>query len=193
MVAWRVFKQLILTLIGIAGITLIGLIGFYYWINYNDNFHTVQDGVVYRSAQMSPEALKKHLESERIQTVINLRGSNPGQEWYRLESSLLSNSGIKLIDIPLSSSTRISPDEARTYIDLINNASKPVLVHCLNGSDRTGLISAIYLLQNGLDEITASKQLSIKYGHIPYGPWADTKAMDVSLKNFIAILQPGTD
>ena len=193
MVAWRIFKRLTLSLLSLIGITLIGLCGLYLWINYNDNFHAVQEGVVYRSAQMSPESLKKHLESEQIRTVINLRGSNPGQEWYRLESNVLNNAGITLIDIPLSSSTMYKPDEIRTYIEKINSAPKPVLIHCLNGSDRTGLISAVYLLQNGIDETTASKLLSLRYGHIPYGLWANTKAMDVSLKNFIAILQPGTD
>ena len=193
MVIWRLLRRLILSLLTFVMIGLIGLVGFYFWVNYNDNFHAVQDGVVYRSAQMSVESLEKHIEAEHFQTVVNLRGSNPNQEWYRSESKFLNAKGVQLIDIPLSSSSRVKPDQARAYIDLIANSPKPVLIHCLNGSDRTGLISAIYLMQNGIDEITASKQLAMTYGHFPFGPWADTKAMDLSLKEFISTLQPGTD
>jgi protein tyrosine phosphatase (PTP) superfamily phosphohydrolase (DUF442 family) len=188
-----VFKRLGVLAIGVS-LAGIGALGVYYvWVNYNDNFHTVQKEVVFRSAQMSTDALKKHINAEHIQTVVNLRGANPDKSWYQEESSLLSASGVTLIDIPLSSSTRVKPEDARRYIDLISNAPKPVLIHCLNGSDRTGLISAIYLIQNGVDEVTASRQLAVKFGHLPYGPWSDTKAMDESLDEFITTLQPGTD
>jgi protein tyrosine phosphatase (PTP) superfamily phosphohydrolase (DUF442 family) len=177
--------------VSLAGVSALGV--YYLWVNYNDNFHTVQNELVYRSAQMSADSLKKHINAEHIRTVVNLRGANTDKSWYQEESALLSAGGVTLIDIPLSSSTRVKPEDARRYIDLISNAPKPVLIHCLNGSDRTGLISAIYLIQNGVDEVTASRQLAVKFGHLPYGPWSDTKAMDESLDEFISTLQPGTD
>lgn len=189
----RFLKKLVVSLVTIGLIGLLFLGGFYLFVNYDDNFYALKDGVIYRSAQLDANALEKHIVSQNLKTFVNLRGPNPDKDWYRTESNIAKKNGITLIDIPLSSSERIRPDQARTYIDLINQAPKPLLIHCLNGSDRTGFISAVYLIQNGVDEITASHQLALRYGHFPYGPWSDTKAMDESLNDFINTLQPGTD
>ena len=189
----RIFKRLVFSLLifGLAGLLTLG--GFYLYVNHNSNFYAVQEGVIYRSAQLDAGNLEHHIAAQKIKTVVNLRGENLDKDWYKTESNVSKLHGVTLIDIPLSSSRRIRPDEARAYIELINQAPKPVLIHCLNGSDRTGFISAVYLIQNGVDEITASHQLALKYGHFPHGPWRDTKAMDDSLADFINTLQPGTD
>jgi len=189
----RIIKRLFVSLfiIGLVGLLTLG--GFYLFVNHNSNFYAVQEGVVYRSAQLDAANLENHIAAQKIKTVINLRGANLDKDWYKTESNVSKLHEVTLIDIPLSSSQRIKPDEARAYIELINQAPKPVLIHCLNGSDRTGFISAVYLIQNGVDEITASRQLALKYGHFPHGPWRDTKAMDDSLADFISTLQPGTD
>jgi protein tyrosine phosphatase (PTP) superfamily phosphohydrolase (DUF442 family) len=187
------FKRITIALLCFALASLAVAGGFYLWVNYNGNFHTVQEGELYRSAQLDANALAEHIAKEHIKTVVNLRGANPDKPWYQAQSNLAKSKGVVLIDIPLSSSQRIKPDDARAYVDLIKSAPKPVLVHCLNGSDRTGFISAVYLIQNGVDEITAAQQLSIKFGHFPHGPWVDTQAMDQSLNAFIGTLLPGSD
>ena len=189
----RFIKKLGVSLLVLGVIGLLALVGFYLFINYDGNFYAVKDGEIYRSAQLDAISLQNHISTQNIKTVVNLRGANPDKDWYKTESSVTSKNGVTLIDIPLSSSHRIKPDEARAYVELINQAQKPVLIHCLNGSDRTGFISAVYLIQNGVDEITASQQLAIRYGHFPHGPWVDTKAMDESLNDFIGTLLPGTD
>jgi len=189
----RFLRKLLVSLLSLGLLAALVISGFYLYVNYNDNFHEVQEGVVYRSAQLDGPALENHITMQGIKSVINLRGANPDKDWYKTEFSITKKNGITLIDIPLSSSQRIKPDEARAYVDLISNAPKPVLIHCLNGSDRTGFISAVYLIQNGVDEITASKQLALRYGHFPHGPWVATKAMDDNLNDFINTLQPGTD
>jgi len=189
----RFFKKLVVSAVSIGFVGLLTLVAFYFYVNYDNNFYAVKEGVYYRSAQLDGPSLENHIIAQNIKTVVNLRGANPEKDWYKTEASITQKNGVKLIDIPLSSSQRIKPDEARAYVDLINNSPKPVLVHCLNGSDRTGFISAVYLIQNGVDEITAARQLAIRYGHFPHGPWIDTKAMDESLADFISTLQPGTD
>ena len=40
------------------------------------NFHIVEEGKVYRSGQMSAEALRETIEEYGIQTVIRLRGAH---------------------------------------------------------------------------------------------------------------------
>lgn len=192
-VVLSILKRLLQTLVAALVFVLLGGGGFYIYLNYDGNFHPIREGVAYRSAQLDAQALAGHIASENIKTIVNLRGANPSKEWYSNEARIAKQSGVTLIDIPLSSSEFIKPAEARAYVDLINNAPKPVLIHCLNGSDRTGFISAVYLMQNGVDEITAGRELSLRYGHFPHGPWVATKAMDQSLNAFIQTLQPGTD
>jgi protein tyrosine/serine phosphatase len=69
-------------------------------------------------------------------------------------------------------------------VDIVQNAKKPILIHCKAGADRTGLVSALYLYSIG--DKNASRMLSLKYGHFPY-LFSPTKAMDESFKNYQAI------
>jgi hypothetical protein len=59
-------------------------------------------------------------------------------------------------------------------------AEPALLVHCRNGADRSGLVSAIYLAEiQGVAVDEAIGQLSLYYGHFP---WliSETGAMDES-------------
>ena len=47
-----------------------------------DNFHVVEAGQAYRSAQLDAATLTLVIETYGIGTVINLRGENAGQPWY---------------------------------------------------------------------------------------------------------------
>ena len=42
------------------------------------NFHVVAEGQVYRSRQLDPEELARHVHHYGIRSVLNLRGKNPG-------------------------------------------------------------------------------------------------------------------
>jgi hypothetical protein len=59
----------------------------------------------------------------------------------------------------------------------LHDAPRPLLVHCKNGADRSGLACAAYLIaERGVDAPTAaSDQLHLWYGHMPVGA---TQAMD---------------
>lgn len=72
-------------------------------------------------------------------------------------------------------------DEARQLATLLRDAPKPLLIHCRSGSDRTGLASAIYLNQvANIDQETAERQLSLRFGHIGIPLVSPTYAMDES-------------
>lgn len=43
------------------------------------NFHSVQEGVLYRSAQPSGRDLRRIVRENNLRSVINLRGSHPGE------------------------------------------------------------------------------------------------------------------
>nr|WP_316626848.1 dual specificity protein phosphatase family protein [uncultured Brevundimonas sp.] len=138
----------------------------------NGNFHTVAEGEVYRSAQPSPAALERYVRRHGIRTVINLRGENPADAWYQDEVTASRRLGLNHIDFRMSARRGISRREAWRLIQIMQRATKPILIHCESGADRTGLASALYVAAvQRRGESAAEEQLSLKYGHIaaPFG------------------------
>ncbi|MBQ4915027.1 dual specificity protein phosphatase family protein [Maribacter sp. MMG018] len=103
----------------------------------SDHFHNlyqVSDGL-YRSEQPSKKGMRE-LEAMGIQSILNLRRQ-------KTDEKKLKDSDLHLDRIPLKASKL---DEADIFkaLSLIQQAEKPVLVHCWHGSDRTGAIVAAY-------------------------------------------------
>ena len=111
----------------------------------DNNFHTIVAGQVYRSAQPSATEIAAYREQHGIATIINLRGKQEGRSWYKEETRAANKLGIRHIDFAMSPQKEISAEEARTLIALMRDARKPLLIHCMAGSDRAGLASALYL------------------------------------------------
>lgn len=136
------------------------------------NFHTVAEGEVYRSAQPSPAALERYVRRHGVRTVINLRGENAADGWYRDELATSQRLGLHHIDFRMSAKRGISRREAWRLIQIMQTAPRPILIHCESGADRTGLASALYVAAvQHRGENAAEEQLSLKYGHIaaPFG------------------------
>lgn len=142
------------------------------WLAYSGNFATVVAGEVYRSAQPTEAELAKYVSDHGIKTVLNLRGQQkPSSEWYSEEIAASQKLGLVHIDYRMSASRRLTQGQVLELAEIMRTAQKPLLIHCMSGSDRTGLASAIYrLLVAGTTEDEAGSQLSIRYGHfsVPY-------------------------
>jgi len=131
------------------------------------NFHVVLAGRVYRSAQLSAGELEKTVRAYGIRTVINLRGSAPPIDWYLDECRVTYRLGICQEDIGLQATRFPSVSEVRRLVDVLDHCEYPVLLHCRQGADRTGLASVIYCyLQTDLKVEEARRQLSWRYGHL---------------------------
>lgn len=137
-----------------------------YWTN---NFHVVQDKVVYRSAQPNARELTRYVQQYGIKSVINLRGGVRGQAWYDEEHDAASTAGVTVFDFPLSARRGLTPGETQQLVAIMQLAPKPLLIHCKHGADRSGLAAALFLraVMNA-DADTAARQLSFMYGHLPY-------------------------
>jgi protein tyrosine phosphatase (PTP) superfamily phosphohydrolase (DUF442 family) len=134
------------------------------------NRHTVIPGKFYRSAQLSPDELRRVIEQKKIKTVINLRGFCPADEWYLGESRTTHATNISQEDITLSAKRLPSPSEVRRLIDVLDRTEYPVIVHCQRGADRTGLVSvAAVLLLTDATLAEARRQLWPRYGHVRAG------------------------
>lgn len=133
------------------------------------NVGTVVPEKVYRSAQPKKN-LQKLIETYKPASILNLRGGSIGDDWYRAEIEAAEAEGIEFYDFPMDATRQPSTEELATLVELFEECSYPVLIHCKSGSDRTGLASGIYLMtQEGLPPEEALRSFSILYGHIPIG------------------------
>jgi protein tyrosine/serine phosphatase len=100
-----------------------------------ENFFRVTKDL-YRSGQPPKEAMKAY-EAFGIKTVINLRNHHTDDDEAK---------GTGLILVPLATSTTGVTEDAFMVkaLQAIRDAQKPVLVHCMHGADRTGLVIAMF-------------------------------------------------
>lgn len=130
------------------------------------NKHLVVPGRVYRSAQLTPSQLESFVQRNGIRTVINLRG-RPFDDWYPAEMQATQALGISQEDITTSANRLPSPGEIRRLIEVFDRSEHPLLIHCQQGADRTGLAAAMYqLLYTDATFVTARRQCSLRYGHL---------------------------
>jgi protein tyrosine/serine phosphatase len=171
---WRLWK---IAGLGVGGIAV--AFGCYLGaLQLTGNFHEVLPGELYRSAQPTAADIAAYGREHGIKTIVNLRGANKGA-WYNQEVAASKEAGIEHIDFKMSASHELTLDQTYQLIALLRDAPKPILIHCQAGADRTGLVSLIYLQQiAGIDEDTAEKQLSVRYGHIGIPYLSSAFAMD---------------
>jgi len=129
-------------------------------IRWTGNFSVVEEGRFYRSAQLDKTGFERIIKDRGIRSILNLRGSSKGP-WYRDEVAVSEAFGIVHYDYHLHSDQIVTPRQIDEILKIIRAAPKPILVHCSAGSDRTGLVSALYLF--GVDRAgpnEAAMQLS---------------------------------
>jgi len=133
-----------------------------------DNLHEVQPGRAYRSGQLSPDRLGSVVERHGIRTVVNLRGCCPGFDWYQQQAIAAHAFSISHEDVFLSAIRLPSPSELLRLVEILDRSEQPLLLHCRQGVDRTGLASVVYkLLQPEYPLAEAADQLSVRFGYLP--------------------------
>ncbi|AMV72426.1 dual specificity protein phosphatase family protein [Desulfuromonas carbonis] len=129
------------------------------------NFHRLDDRV-YRSAQPD-EAGFAELKSLGITHILNLR------EFHRDAAADIT--GLTFYRVPMAAGS-ITTEQVVEALRIIHQSEGPILVHCWHGSDRTGLVSAMYrIVFQGWDKEAAIRELTeggygfhaFWYGNIP--------------------------
>ncbi|MFH2068581.1 MAG: dual specificity protein phosphatase family protein [Candidatus Omnitrophota bacterium] len=148
------------------------------------NFRIVSPGRVYRSGQLTEKQLEEYAGKYGLKSILNLRGKNERADWWKKEVAVADRLGLKHYDLGLSSRKEPTEQELQELIAVLQEAPKPLLIHCFGGADRSGLASAIYLCRfEGYPYEKARKQLSFIYGHSTL-LYPDKKAMDRAFANF---------
>lgn len=173
--------------IAVVSVGLIASSAGAYWgiLQYQGNFHTVAAGVLYRSAQPSEGELGAAARQRGIRSVLNLRGAHIGEAWYDNEMAATGALGLTHYDYGLSAKRFVTPQQIADILQIVRDAPKPLLIHCKSGSDRTGLVAALYrYAEAGATADDADGELSLVYGHFPYPP-SHSGAMDDSYWAFV--------
>ena len=123
---------------------------------YSRNFRVVQEGVLYRSGQLTPQGLERIVRERGIKTIVSLRttrveGRLPPDSW---EEGFCRARGLnhhRIVprvwaadekgDIPAEKAV----EEFLKIMDKPENY--PVLVHCFAGIHRTGTMCAVFRME----------------------------------------------
>lgn len=107
-------------------------------IDASANFYQVDDKL-YRSEQLTTKDLAL-LERASIKTIVNLRFFDRDDDKQAFGAT-----AVHLVNTPLLTWS-IKPDDLAKVLYTIRHAQKDgaVLVHCYHGSDRTGVVVAMY-------------------------------------------------
>ena len=136
------------------------------YVTLGANYHVVELDACYRCAQPSPAFLEMAVKKLGVRTIVNLRGDNSGKDWYVAEHASAERLGVPIVDISLASNCPPTTAQFRQLIHLMDEAPRPILLHCHSGSDRTGLAAMMFeLLQTNGSLEKARSQISIRYGH----------------------------
>lgn len=141
--------------------------------NVHSNLH---NGFV-RSAELSGPALERVIRTDGVRSVLRLVGTDERNiERYEEEVAVCNRLGVRHFTTKMAATRLPYRSELRALfeaLDAINSDAslQPVLIHCNAGSDRTGLVSAIWLHDyRGVSLTTAREQLAFtRFMHVDAG------------------------
>lgn len=99
-----------------------------------DNFYQVS-GDLYRSGQPGAPQMKE-LEQRGIKSILNLRN-------FHTDDAEAKGTTLNLYHVPMEAG-RFTEPQLISALKIMKDAPKPMVVHCWHGSDRTGLMVAMY-------------------------------------------------
>jgi DSP-PTPase phosphatase fused to NAD+ Kinase len=133
------------------------------------NFHQV-DAQLYRGGRPQPSAFPK-LAALGVHAILDLEESSSAarereslEQYNRLAKP---QDRIALISFPITQSeiywSGLSDDQVRRLFSLIEQAPKPLYIHCFYGKDRTGAVVALYRMATGEKSYQEAYQEALHY------------------------------
>jgi hypothetical protein len=145
-----------------AGVPLAVLTVATYWFLDTGNrlffprkWGVVEEGRIYRSGMIHRRLIEDVLKEHRIATIVNLSELGPDAPDLAAEREAAARLGVRMVDAPgLEGDGRGEVGAYAAAVTELARATRerPVLVHCVAGSERTGASVAAYrMLVQGWD------------------------------------------
>jgi protein tyrosine phosphatase (PTP) superfamily phosphohydrolase (DUF442 family) len=132
--------------------------------NGNDFFyHKVSDNFIRGNKPDTGDIIR--LKNMGVKTIIDLIGDgNYGKEAeiLKVETKKL---GLKYINIPLRDDKPPSKKQVMNFLNILKESNSPAYVHCNQDEDRTGLMTAIYLVEKMKFSFNFAYQDMLEKGH----------------------------
>jgi len=163
----------------VALIAVVGPAGSYRLL-FQDNLMQVIPGAVYRSGQPSSEDLEDWMDRYGFRSVVNLRGHTNERSWYRAERDIVGRYGAEHFTVRISAQRLPGAHELRDLIRVVDQAPRPLLLHCQGGVERTGLAAAVAVLLHEHGDLDQARgQFAPETGLVPglhsrrslFDPW----------------------
>lgn len=136
------------TLLITVALILLGLIGgrtYYFFQREIPRFRAVKENVLYRSGQCRGIGLD-YIKYKGIKTIINLR--SPYKSGSLKEKEFAKANGITYISDTIGTNMNEMYKGAALFLKVMSDPKNlPVLVHCSRGKERSGVMSAVYLIE----------------------------------------------
>jgi protein tyrosine/serine phosphatase len=135
----------------IATFMIAAPLGYKFWQDREfRNFHVVEDGILYRSGQLTLPRLQQIVTEYNIKTVVSLRdGDSPIDE--QEEKWVKATPRMRFYRIPFRDWNPVQTGQIpaeiglKEFRDIMDEpANYPVLVHCFAGIHRTGTMCAVF-------------------------------------------------
>jgi len=131
--------------IGMSVISSI-LVGYSYYFFQHEipRFRPVVENVLYRSGQ--PRCLGlSYIRAKGIKTIVNLRSRS--SDGVQEEIDFAKENGMRHYNLEIGTSPKALSKTAKEFMSIMDDPSNlPVLVHCSRGKERSGIMSAVYLI-----------------------------------------------
>jgi tyrosine-protein phosphatase SIW14 len=143
---------------------------------YMRNFAVVEEGVLYRSGQLTPQALDQVARERNIRTLVTLRttrviGKLPPDTW---EEDYCQSHGLKHVRIVprvwgADERGEVPAEQTvQEFLQVMDDpANYPVLVHCFAGIHRTGMMCAVFRMDYQGWNVDRAIQEMQHYGYEP--------------------------
>jgi uncharacterized protein (TIGR01244 family) len=122
---------------------LVALACYAKWTVLDHRLVAITPGRVYQSGAFAPDELVSVCRDLGIKTVIDLRNELP--EAVALAAAASEAAGITHINLPTLSHPHL--EEAEAFLEVMDKAEQPVLIHCQHGEGRSVMLCAIYRIQ----------------------------------------------
>lgn len=140
-----------------------------WWIRiqyFQFNFHAIVPGQAYRSAQPSPAFLQKTVHDQHIKSILKFN-REVESSWSREELAEAKKLGVQVFYIPIGVSELPTRPDMIQIVRAIDDAPRPLLIHCKTGADRTGLAAVLVAMKNGQSfQQARDDQLRLGYLHV---------------------------
>ncbi len=130
-----------------AGLVTTGVLGLLYYRHQRYKHLAVhEEGMVFRSAWLKPDAFSELIEQHQLRTVLNLcKPGELGEQRWIDQRKAVTDAGAILMELPMP--FEIEPDDEliARHVEFLENPNHyPMLVHCQHGVTRTAKVLALY-------------------------------------------------